>query len=60
MRRESEFLLGLSFGLLTVLRTHLVVKKDSEAIELIEDEYQTLKNSLDKYFYSKQLEKKDV
>jgi len=53
MSKESDFLLGLSFGLLTVIRTYLINKDDAEAIKLIEDEYQTLHAGISRTFYSK-------
>jgi hypothetical protein len=57
MSKESDFLLGIAFGLLTVARTYLINNDHVDGLQLIEDEYQTVKQGINKHYYS---EKKDV
>ena len=51
MSMETDFLLGLAFGLLSRVRQHLVINNDSSGVLIIEDEYQELKKGLDKLYY---------
>lgn len=51
MSKESDFLLGRAFTLLTQVRQYLITTKDSDGVTLIEDEYQDLKRGIDKTFY---------
>ena len=53
MSKESDFLLGIAFGLLTQVRAHLIRVEDLDGVAVIEDEYQTLKNGIEKQFYAK-------
>ncbi len=56
MSKESDFLLGIAFGLLTQVRQYLIKNEQIDGMELIEDEYQTLKQGIDKHFYAKKLD----
>lgn len=53
MSRETDFLLGIAFGLLTQARAYMIKNNYVDGLELIEDEYQTLKMGIDKQFYAK-------
>lgn len=53
MSKESEFLLGTAFSLLTQARAYMIKNNHVDGVELIEDEYQELKTAIDKHFYSK-------
>lgn len=53
MSRETDFLLGLSFGLLNRCRNQFIAAGDTASIELIEDDYQTLKNGIEQTYYGK-------
>jgi len=59
MSMESDFLLGISYGLLMQVRAHLIRKEDIEGMTLIEDEFQSLTENIDKVFYSNGMEKKN-
>jgi len=52
MSRESDFLLGTAFSLITQVRAYMIKNSNVEGVELIEDEYQQLKLAVDKYFYN--------
>jgi len=52
MSKESDFLLGIAFGLLTQVRQYLIKNEHLDGVEIIEDEYQSLKAGIDKNFYS--------
>ena len=47
MINNPNFLLGVSFGLLTLIRDHLIRNNDITGIEIIEDQYQKLSQVLD-------------
>jgi len=51
MSKESDFLLGIAFGLLSQVRQHLVQNGDRDGILLIEDEYLQLKSGIEKHYY---------
>lgn len=53
MSKETDFLLGIAFGLLTQARAYMIKNNQVDGLELIEDEYQTLKEGIDKNFYAK-------
>lgn len=51
MSRESDFLLGIAFGLLTQVRQHLIEIGDVDGVKLIEDEYIKLREGIQRTFY---------
>ena len=57
MSRESDFLLGLSFGALMKCRQYLIEKDDSVGVQLIEDDYQHIASGIERVFYQKGVEK---
>ena len=54
MSKESDFLLGYAFSLLSRIRSYLILKNDLNGVENIEDDYQTLKSGIEKHFYGKE------
>lgn len=50
MSKESDFLLGIAFSLITQIRAYLIKTQDVDGVQLIEDEYLQLKSAVDKYF----------
>lgn len=51
MTKESDFLLGTAFSLMTQIRAYLIRIEDVVGVELLEDEYQQLKSAINIYFY---------
>lgn len=51
MSKETDFLLGRAFSLVTQARQYLINKVDNDGVALIEDEYQELKRGVEKNFY---------
>jgi hypothetical protein len=60
MINDVNFLLGMSYCLLTQVRGYLVIKQDVDGVELIEEQYQKLSSALEKLYYSEIKGKKDV
>lgn len=60
MKNDSGFLLGLSFCLLQQVRSYLILKQDSEGVEMIEDQYQKLDKMIEDFYYdSREKQKND-
>jgi hypothetical protein len=53
MSKETDFLLGIAFGLLTQARSFMIKHELVEGVELIEDEYQSLRDGINKQYYTK-------
>ncbi len=60
MSKESDFMLGIAFGLLTQVRLYLIQNNDSTGVTILEEEYQSLKKSIDQQYYAnRNKEKRD-
>jgi hypothetical protein len=60
MIHEPNFLLGNAFSLLTQTREYLIRKEDLDGVQLIEEQYQELKQAINNLYYKQNMEKKDV
>lgn len=54
MSRESDFLLGTAFGLLTQAREFMITHEVLDGVALIEDQYQRLSAGIDNHYYGKE------
>lgn len=54
MSTKTDFLLGRVFSLLTQLRQRMIKSEDVEGVELVEDEYQVIKQGLTEIYQSKE------
>jgi hypothetical protein len=54
MIKETNYLLGVSNALLTMVREHLIKKNDVDGVELIEDQYQRLMTAVGELQYPKE------
>lgn len=52
MINDTNFLLGLSFSLLTQVRDYMIRKQEVEGVELIEEQYQKLNKALEDKYYT--------
>jgi hypothetical protein len=59
MSMQSDYMLGRCFALLVQARGHMIRNEDALGIELIEDEYQSLKENMAEHYYSHLKGKKD-
>jgi hypothetical protein len=58
MSRESDFLLGTAFSLLTQVRAYMIKNNIVEGVELIENQYQEIVEAIGSNFYSKTMMEK--
>lgn len=60
MSKESDFLLGAAFAMVTQCRSYFIMHDDKNGVAMIEDEYQRLTAMIDAYYYNGQsMERKD-
>lgn len=58
MNRETDFLLGIAFALLTQVRDYLAQKEDVNGVLLIEEQYLGLKSAIEQHYYARNTKEK--
>lgn len=51
MTNEPYFLLGVAFSLLTQCRSYFILTNDTNAMKMLEEEYQRLYHSLETFYH---------
>lgn len=61
MNKETDFLLGRAFALLTLCRHKMIVAEDTDGIAMIEDQYLEIEKGIQaNYYYGSMKETQDV
>jgi hypothetical protein len=53
MSKETDLLLGIAFSLLTQSRAYMIKNQHMEGLELIEDQYQAIKDGIERNYLTK-------
>lgn len=52
MNKETDFLLGRAFALLTLCRSRMILADDRDGLQLLEDQYLEIETGIqDNYYY---------
>ena len=60
MTKETDYLLGRAFALLTLCRQQMILSEDTSGISMIEDQYLEIEKGIQATYYSSIKDNKDV